>query len=44
MQNYENFLNHYRFTQEDTKILKTLQPRMEALAEEFIDGFYNRTL
>jgi uncharacterized membrane protein (DUF373 family) len=42
MQNYQNFLNHYKFTEEDVKILKSLQPRMEALADEFIDGFYNR--
>lgn len=41
MHDYKNFLNHYKFTQEDAEILKALQPRMEALADEFIDGFYN---
>lgn len=41
MQDYKSLLQHYKFDQEDAKILQTLQPRMEALAESFIDEFYD---
>ena len=41
MQNYQTLKEHYKFTKEEEEILKTLQPRMETLADEFIDGFYN---
>jgi len=41
MQDYKNLLEHYRFDKEDAQTLQTLQPRMEELAEEFIDEFYD---
>ncbi len=41
MQHYKDLKNHYQFTEEEALILQELQPRMEALAEEFIDGFYD---
>jgi len=41
VQDYKSLLQHYKFDQEDAKILQTLQPRMEALAESFIDEFYD---
>jgi len=41
MQHYKELKNHYRFTEEEARILKELKPRMEALSEEFIDGFYD---
>ena len=41
MQDYKNLLEHYRFDKEDAQTLKTLQPRMEELAEQFIDEFYD---
>lgn len=41
MQNYQDLKEHYQFTEEEAQILKDLQPRMEKLAEEFIDGFYD---
>lgn len=40
-QEYKNLREHYQFTQEDSEILLGLKPRMEELAEEFIDGFYD---
>ena len=41
MQHYQSLKEHYKFTEEEAAILKNLQPRMEALADEFIDGFYD---
>ena len=41
MQHYQNLKEHYKFTDEEARILKELQPRMEKLADEFIDGFYD---
>ena len=41
MQNYLDLKEHYKFSEEEAAILKNLQPRMEALADEFIDGFYD---
>jgi len=41
MQNYQDLKTHYKFDEEEAAILKNLQPRMEALADEFIDGFYD---
>lgn len=41
MQDYIDLKAHYRFTEEEGKILKELQPRMHILADEFIDGFYD---
>jgi len=41
MQHYKDLKNHYQFTEEEALILQGLQPRMEALSEEFIDGFYD---
>jgi len=41
MQNYTSLKSHYQFTEEEAKILKGLQPRMEKLTDEFIDGFYD---
>lgn len=41
MQQYSTLKAHYKFTQEEAQILQNLQPRMEKLADEFIDGFYD---
>jgi len=41
MQHYQDLKAHYQFTEEEARILQAMQPRMEALAEEFIDGFYD---
>ncbi|MDY0233822.1 MAG: protoglobin domain-containing protein [Sulfurimonas sp.] len=41
MKEYIDLKAHYRFTDEEAKLLENLQPRMELLAEEFIDGFYD---
>ena len=41
MQHYHNLKEHYQFTEEEAQILKELQPRMEKLADVFIDGFYD---
>ncbi|MDA3946766.1 MAG: protoglobin domain-containing protein [Helicobacteraceae bacterium] len=41
MQQYTEIKRHYKFTEEDAQILHDLQPRMERLADEFIDGFYD---
>ncbi|ADN09440.1 protoglobin domain-containing protein [Sulfurimonas autotrophica] len=41
MQHYRNLKEDYQFSDEETQILKELQPRMEKLADEFIDGFYD---
>ena len=41
MQQYTTLIAHYKFTDEEAQILKDLQPRMEKLSDEFIDGFYD---
>ncbi len=41
MQQYTTLKAHYKFTDEEAQILKDLQPRMEKLADVFIDGFYD---
>ncbi len=41
MQHYRSLKEHYQFTDEEAQALKELQPRMEKLADEFIDGFYD---
>ena len=41
MQHYQSLKEHYKFSEEEALILKELQPRMESLADEFIDGFYD---
>ena len=41
MQHYRSLKEHYKFTDKEAQILKDLQPRMEKLADDFIDGFYD---
>jgi uncharacterized membrane protein (DUF373 family) len=41
MQNFRSIKDDYHFTEEEAHILKGLQPRMEELADKFIDGFYD---
>jgi uncharacterized membrane protein (DUF373 family) len=41
MQEYNNLKRDYKFTDEESQILQNLQPRIEILADEFIDGFYD---
>ncbi len=41
MQNYHDLKEHYKFTDEEAMILKELQPRMNELADTFIDEFYD---
>lgn len=41
MQDYKTLKKHYEFSDEEAKILQDLQPRMEELADNFIDGFYD---
>jgi len=41
MQQYSSLKSHYKFTDEEAKILLDLQPRMEGLADKFIDEFYD---
>jgi uncharacterized membrane protein (DUF373 family) len=41
MQQYSTLKAHYKFTQEEELILRNLHPRMEQIADEFIDGFYD---
>ena len=41
MQQYSTLKAHYKFTEDEAQILQNLQPRMEKLADEFIDGFYD---
>jgi len=41
MQHYKSLKTHYEFSEQEAQILKELQPRMEELADEFIDGFYD---
>jgi len=41
MQHYKDLKEHYQFTEEEAKLLKELKPRMEKLADKFIEGFYD---
>jgi uncharacterized membrane protein (DUF373 family) len=41
MQQYSTLKEHYKFTEEEAKILYNLQPRMKELADDFIDRFYD---
>jgi len=41
MKHYQDLKEHYQFTEEEAQILKELQPRMEDVADDFIDGFYD---
>ena len=41
MNNYQDIKEHYKFTKEEEIILKNLQPRMNDLADIFIDEFYD---
>jgi len=41
MQQYSNLKTHYKFTEEEAQILQAYQPRMEKLADKFIDEFYD---
>ena len=41
MKEYNQLKEHYKFTEEEALILKKLQPRMEKLADTFIDEFYD---
>lgn len=41
MQDYKTLKQHYKFSDEEAKTLQDLQPRMEELADSFIDGFYD---
>ncbi|RLA59940.1 MAG: hypothetical protein DRQ78_10035, partial [Epsilonproteobacteria bacterium] len=41
MEQYTTLKSHYKFTEEEAVILKNLQPRMEELADKFIDEFYD---
>jgi uncharacterized membrane protein (DUF373 family) len=41
MEQYTTIKSHYKFTDEEAVILKNLQPRMEELADTFIDEFYD---
>jgi uncharacterized membrane protein (DUF373 family) len=41
MKHYRDLKEHYQFTTIEAQILKELQPRMEKLADTFIDGFYD---
>ncbi len=37
---YHGLKEHYQFSEEEALILKKLQPRMQSLADQFIEGFY----
>ena len=41
MNDYQTLKKHYKFTKEEEATLKTLQPQMEVVADEFIDEFYD---
>jgi len=41
MQHYNSLKEHYQFTENEAKLLQFLQPRMESLADKFIDEFYD---
>ncbi|MCW8839024.1 MAG: protoglobin domain-containing protein, partial [Thiovulaceae bacterium] len=41
MQDHKSLKEHYKFTKEEEHILKDLQPRMNELADKFVDEFYD---
>ncbi|MCK9474228.1 protoglobin domain-containing protein [Sulfurimonas sp.] len=41
MQQHESLKEHYKFTKEEELLLLGLQPKMSALADRFIDEFYD---
>ena len=41
MLDYKTLKEHYKFTDEEALLLKELQPRMEELADRFVDEFYD---
>lgn len=41
MQKHENLKEHYKFTQDEALILKSLEPKMKDLADDFINEFYD---
>ncbi len=41
MNDYQSLKKHYHFTKEEEEILKGLQPRMEEIADQFLDEFYD---
>ncbi len=41
MLDYQTLKEHYKFTNEEALLLKELQPRMEELADRFVDEFYD---
>ncbi len=41
MQEYNNLKNDYKFSEEEAEVLKVLQPRMQDLADQYIDEFYD---
>lgn len=41
MNDYQSLIQDYRFTREEAETLKELQPRMDKLADKFIDEFYD---
>ena len=41
MQNYQSLKEHYKFTEEEALILQELKPRMQELADTFVDEFYD---
>ena len=41
MQRHQSLKAHYKFTDEEAAILKSYQPKMEAIADQFVDEFYD---
>ncbi len=41
MLHYGSLKEHYKFTEDEARLLRELQPRMEKLADRFIDEFYD---
>lgn len=41
MNDYQNLIQDYKFTREEAETLEELQPRMNLLADKFIDEFYD---
>lgn len=41
MNNYQDLKQDYKFTDKEAEILKNLQPQMHAIADDFIDQFYD---
>lgn len=41
MQRYESLKEHYKFSDEEARILVTLQPKMSELSDKFINEFYD---